>query len=288
MEKFSKIIDKKRISIKIPVFPYLLDHQFMGKPVLPGVEAMRILVDSIQPHISNIENARIINGTFDKFLFMNPHEKHVKAFNDFEVDEKGNIQTKLVTRFQSGKSSMSRFIEHVTIHLSFSAQTLEKKPFDPGSLLSKDSFEISPDVIYKDLIPFGPAYQNIRKSIYMNRNGAIATVFGGDPFELKNNCLGSPFVLDAAFHVACAWGQRYHHLVAFPVGLGERHIFNPTCFGKTYVTLVKPVHADKTLLVFDILIYGQDGTAHEIISGVRMRDISAGKLKPPSWILSTS
>jgi hypothetical protein len=284
MEKFSEVIDKKSILINIPVFPYLLDHQFMGKPVLPAVEAMRILVDSIQPYISNIEKVKIIGGSFDKFLFIDPHEKHIKAFNDFEVYETDNIRTKLVTRFQSGKSSLSRFLEHVTIHLSFSAQTIKATPFDPGSLLGKDCFEISPDLIYKDLIPFGPAYRNIRKTICMSPNGAVATVFGGNPNGLNTNCLGSPFVLDAAFHAACAWGQRYHHVVAFPIGLDERHIFSPTCFGKTYVTLIKSVHADRTLLVFDIGIYDQDGTAHEIISGVRMKDISAGRLKPPSWI----
>jgi hypothetical protein len=285
MEKLSQIIHKKRIPINIPVASHLFDHQFMGKAVLPAVETVRILVDSTRPHMDNIENAYITDASFDKFLFIRKHEDSIEGFNHIEVHENGLIQAKLVTRFQSGKSSTTRLFEHVTINLSFSLKDTEKTYFDPGSLLGETPFEIASDFIYKDLVPFGPAYRNIREPILMSRNGAVASVYGGDPIYGDNSFLGSPFTLDAAFHAACAWGQRYHHMVAFPVGFSERQIFSPTCFGKTYVALIKPLYSDKTLLVFDIRIYDRVGNIHETISGVRMRDVSGGRLKPPEWIL---
>ncbi len=284
MEKFSQIIPKNRIPVTIPVLPHLFDHQFMGKAVLPAVEAMRILVDSARQYVENIKNADIVDATFDKFLFLREHEDSIEGFNDIEVLENGLIQAKLVTRFQSGKSTITRFIEHVTINLSFSRKPSEERAFDPGSLLGKNPFEIAPDVIYRELVLFGPAYRNIREPLFMSRNGAVASVYGGDPIEGDNFRLGSPFTLDAAFHAVCAWGQRYHHMVAFPVGFSERHIHRPTRFGNIYVALIKPVHSDKKLLVFDIRIEDREGNIHETISGLRMRDISGGRLKPPEWI----
>jgi hypothetical protein len=120
MEKISQIIYKKRIPLTIPVFSHLLDHQFMGKAVLPAVEAMRILLDSARPYVENIINATIVDAGFNKFLFIGGDDQFIAAFNDLEVHENGVIRSKLVTRFQSGKSSTTRFIEHVSINLSFS------------------------------------------------------------------------------------------------------------------------------------------------------------------------
>lgn len=276
----------KRIPLTIPVLSHLLDHQFMGKAVLPAVEAMRILLDSALPYVENIINATIVDAGFNKFLFIGENDQFIEAFNDLEVHENGVISSKLVTRFQSGKSSTTRFIEHATINFSSFPKFEKEKTFDPGLLLGEDPFEIAPDVIYKDIIPFGPAYQNIRETVFMSRKGVVAAVYGGDPICDDNSWLGSPFSLDAAFHGACAWGQRYHHIVAFPVGFSERDILRPTCFGNTYVALIKPVHSDKKLLVFDIRIDDREGNIHEKISGVKMRDVSGGRLKPPVWILS--
>ncbi len=284
MEKFSQIIRKNRIPITISVLPYLFDHQFMGKAVLPAVEAMRILVDSTQMHIDKKENVSMVDATFDKFLFLRGNEDSIEAFNDMEVLEKDLIQSKLMTRFQSGKTSIIRFIEHVTLNLSFCPKPAEEKAFDPESLIGENPFEIAPDVIYRELVPFGPAYQNIREPMFMSLNGVIASVYGGDPIDGDNSWLGSPFTLDAAFHAACAWGQRYNHVVAFPVGFSERQILSPTRYGNTYVAFIKPVQSDN-LLVFDIRICDREGNIHENISGVRMRDVSGGRLKPPEWIL---
>ncbi len=285
MEKFSQIIRKNRIPVTISVLPHLFDHQFMGKAVLPAVEAMRILVDSTQMHIDKKENASVVDAAFDKFLFIREQEGAIEGFNDIQVLENGLVQSKLIIRFQSSKSAITRFIEHVTLNLSFSPEPAEQKAFDPESLIGENPFEISPDIIYRELVPFGPAYQNIREPLLMNLNGVVAPIYGGDPIDGDKSWLGSPFALDAAFHAACAWGQRYSHIVAFPVGFSERKILRPTRFGNNYVALIKPVNYDKNLLVFDIRICDREGNIHETISGVRMRDVSGGRLKPPEWIL---
>ncbi len=69
--------------------------------------------------------------------------------------------------------------------------------------------------------------------------GASAEVSGGDYPEAVGP-LGSPFPFDAALHVACAWGQRYRGIVAFPVGFDRREIAVPTRAGETYRCRVVP------------------------------------------------
>ena len=51
MERLSKITDRVRLPLKVPVPPYLMDHHFDGKVVLPAVEAMRILAASTLAHL---------------------------------------------------------------------------------------------------------------------------------------------------------------------------------------------------------------------------------------------
>ena len=113
--------------------------------------------------------------------------------------------------------------------------------------------------------------------------GASAEVSGGDYPEAVGP-LGSPFPFDAALHVACAWGQRYRGIVAFPVGFDRREIAVPTRAGETYRCRVVPLPDEGAALRFDILIAGGDGRPVEVIRGVAMRDISGGRRKPPAWV----
>jgi hypothetical protein len=75
-------------------------------------------------------------------------------------------------------------------------------------------------------------------------------------------------------------------VVAFPVGLGERILFCPTLPGHSYNALVRPVRAAREELIFDIWITDEAGTAREAALGVRMRDVSAGRMRPPPWVLA--
>ena len=74
-------------------------------------------------------------------------------------------------------------------------------------------------------------------------------------------------------------------MVAFPVGIEKRIIIKPTRPGGAYISAAIPVQSDSGKLVFDICIYDDDKTLYEMALGVHMRDVSAGRLKPPSWII---
>jgi hypothetical protein len=96
--------------------------------------------------------------------------------------------------------------------------------------------------------------------------------------------LGSPFPLDAAYHCACVWGQRYARMVAFPVGFEKRTIRKHTLPGESYFCRILPVETHSDLLVFDLWIVDENGVLFESSRGVYMKDVSAGRMKPPQWI----
>jgi hypothetical protein len=86
--------------------------------------------------------------------------------------------------------------------------------------------------------------------------------------------------------------------VAFPVGLNLRHIINPVRSGETCEAVILPRRKSPDLLVFDIFIMGlRDDSARnrkadgfenrefkEIITGLKMRDVSSGRMAPPDWV----
>jgi phosphopantetheinyl transferase len=132
------------------------------------------------------------------------------------------------------------------------------------------------------MVPFGPAYHNICEPLLISADGALARVGSPQPVDPRHDlCLGSPYVLDAAFHAACVWCQRFHGVVAFPVSMDRRTIVQPTRLDRVYTARVVPVQTGHAPFVFDIFIYDDAGRLREAANGVHMRDISGGRTKPP-------
>ncbi len=284
-----------RLPLDIEIYPYLLDHKFEGKAVLPAVEAMQILAVSTQKYLPDIDIRYIENAKFDKFFYIEPdnapnakpNTKRIKAFNEIKMNEIGAITAKLITKTTSKKTGITRVKEHAV--MQFSGGKSETKPpsLDNVSEQIKNGFNIAPDKLYNDLVPFGPAYHNIKDSLFVSKEGAIAAIQAPEQSAINKlkMPLGSPFPLDAAFHAACAWGQRYMAVVGFPVGFAKRMVIQLTRPGKSYTCLIFPVHVTADLLVFDIRLYDLNGILFEVVSGVQMRDVSAGRMKPPQWVI---
>jgi len=295
MESLPKITNKIRLPLEIEIYPYLLDHRFEGKAVLPAVEAMQLLAVSTQKHLPDTNIRFIENAKFDKFFYIEPYTTQdttpdtniVEAFNEIEVGENGGITAKLITKTRSKKAGITRVKEHAV--MQFSGGKSDIKPFslDTVSGQIKRGFNIPPDRLYNDLVPFGPAYHNIRDTLFVSEKGAIARIQAPKQSTTNNlkMPLGSPFPLDAAFHAACAWGQRYMAVVGFPVGFDKRIVIQPTVPGNSYISLILPVKVTTGLLVFDIWLYDINGVFFEAVPGVQMRDVSAGRMKPPQWVI---
>jgi phosphopantetheinyl transferase len=284
MEDLSEMTDRIRLPLEIKIYPYMMDHRFQGKGVLPAVEAMQLLAESTRAYLPDIDINTMMDAAFEKFLYLEPGFRLIRAFNEIEVHEDGAITSKLITKSRSKKSSITRIIEHVTINFSKHPGKINFPPFDKVFALEGICHDIESERLYSELVPFGPAYHNVKGAVTLSEEGAAAYVYAPEndsAFEL----FGSPFPLDAAFHVACAWGQRYSGIVGFPVGLEKRHILNRTRPGQFYIGRIMPREIVRGLLVFDIWIFDEDGIFYEAALGVQMKDVSSGRMKPPAWIV---
>ena len=239
MENLPEITDRIRLPLEIEVHPYMMDHGFQGRGVLPAVEAMQLLAESTRTHLPDIHIDAVMDAGFDKFLYLEPGVKLIKAFNEIEVHEDDTVTSKLITKSRSNKASITRTIKHVTIHFSKRPRKFHLPPLDKVFALEGICLDIPCDRLYSELVPFGPAYHNVKGSVTLSEEGAMAYVYAPDNGAAAK-LLGSPFPLDAAFHVACAWGQRYANIVGFPVGIEKRYILNRTRPGESYISRIIP------------------------------------------------
>lgn len=283
MEELSQIADAVRLSVEIPVRSYFLDHHVEGKAVLPAVEALQLLAAAVKDHRPETDVGRMADAYFDKFLFIPPGGNRIAAEINIEVCKDGTVSARLLTRTRSEKSSITRVKEHAHVRYPAAKSDLAPLPLDLNSALEGVCVEISSEEIYKRLVPFGPAYHNIKGLLYVSEAGATAEIIAPEK-EVRGD-LGSPFVLDAAFHAACVWSQRFARTVAFPTGFERRIITRPTRPGESYFGRIFPAGMDARRLDFDIGIFDTNGSLFEFVAGVHMRDVSAGRMKPPQWLV---
>jgi Polyketide synthase dehydratase N-terminal domain len=279
---------KTRYPSEVEVSPYLCDHSFEGKVILPAVEALIALAHVVKLHFPRVNINCLLRASFPHFLFIAPETQRLPVFVDLENAGNHNITAVLLTLVKSKTSAISRAIEHARVEFSTDDSALcPAAPFRVVEKLEGRCISVPAAKIYRELVPFGTAYQNIIGDLAVSPEGALACLSGGN-YEADDHLLGSPFPLDAAMHAACVWGQRFSDIVAFPTGFEKRLIYQKTKKGGSYLGRIVPVKVDQEPLVFDAWIYDLNGTIYETIGGIKMRDVSQGRLHPPQWIKASS
>ncbi len=245
---------------------------------------MQVLAAAVRETAPRTDVLTIRDARFDKFLDIPADTPRLAAFSDIEPLSGGRVKAALVTRHRASRTGITREKLHVFMVFGGSTPADETEAVQLADLPG-NGVDIPARALYADMVPFGPAYHNIQDRVRLWPTRAEATVLAAR-HPTPAGPLGSPFPLDAAFHAACAWGQRYARVVAFPVGLDCRRILRPTRTGESYRAVVAPRRTAPDLLVFDLALYGLDGALYETALGVRMRDVSAGRMKPPPWVLA--
>jgi hypothetical protein len=273
-----------RYSLEIEIDDYLYDHHFEGRCVLPAVEALILLAKVIQTQFPDI-NIRCLNtARFSRFLTIPPERQLLPVIIEADNTPNGSISARLMTSVRSKTGGIGRSLEHARVEFFPVHVTQNPVPTLPDLDHSEGSGLLIPkELIYPGLIPFGKAFQNIIGPVSVWPGGASAPLSGGDCGE-EDDRLGSPFPLDAAFHVACVWGQRFTEQVLFPVGFETRAIHQKTQKGRIYQAWIFPLAVEQNPLLFDALILDSQGTFCEEIRGIQMQDVSQGRLRPPLWI----
>jgi len=284
MDILPQINKKARYPSAIEVSPYLRDHHFEGKVILPAVEILIALANVIKLNFRQMSINCLLRASSPHFLFIAPETNHLAVFVDIESVGNKNITAVLLMSIKSKKSGMSRTLEHARVE--FATDDIAHCPAAPFRVVEKlegKCISVPAPTIYRELVPFGRAYQNIIGDLSISPEGALAHLSGGN-YEADEDLLGSPFPLDAAMHAACVWGQRFSGIVPFPTAFGKRFIYQKTKKGGTYLGRIVPVNIDRESLMFDAWIYDSNGIVYEAISGIKMRDVTQGRLHPPEWI----
>ncbi|NPU83551.1 MAG: hypothetical protein HPY65_03600 [Syntrophaceae bacterium] len=259
-----------------------LDHAFDGRAILPAVEILEILAGSVQCRFPDVSVRIMEEALFPRFLVLDPGSTALEARIERQPLDAGRVKAVLGMAVRSRSGAIGRLAVHGTVVFGGEKKT---EPF-PGMDREpdrSDRFAVPAERLYRDLVPFGPAYRNARDPIEIWEEGAKAVVeapTGGD----SRRFLGSPFPLDAALHVACAWCQRYGDTVALPVGFGSRRIVRPVEPGESCRAWIAAKGLSEGVFLFDILILDSGDRLREELSGVRMRDVTRGRIRPPAWI----
>ena len=279
MESLSNIREKVRLPLCIKVHPYLMDHRFQDKAVLPAVEAMEILAESTLAHLPEKSIHCIVDARFDKFLILEKGILEIEAFNDLEVLDSGEVVSRLITRTHSKKTMITRTREHAVLCFRDDPKTPDPLPL---KFPETPDCHVSFETIYNTLVPFGPSYHNLKGEVSLSEKGAEAEVHA-PPLRGLPIPLGSPFPMDAAFHAACVWGQRYVGCVGFPVGFQIRRVLKATRPGITYraTIIAKETYSDRFLV--DVRLSGPNRILYEEVQGLIMRDVTRGRMMPPRW-----
>ena len=272
---------KERYPLEIQVYPYLRDHYFEGQIIFPAVEALIVMAKVAAANFPQINVCLQRQARFPRFLSIDPQEQIKKVFADVTDADNGALSVTISTMGKAKTGIISRMLEHA--YVEFAASPMLEDSIPPFQHLDGKLFNMPAAAIYRELVPFGKAYQNIIGDLSLSPEGAIVQLYGGEG-EANDDLIGSPFPLDAALHAACCWGQRYTGIVTFPVGFAERIIYRKTKKEGKYIGRINPINVSTESLIFDALISDLDGIIYESLSGIQMRDVSHGSMKPPDWI----
>ena len=283
MENLPQPVERVEIPLAIPVPAYLRDHHVGSLAVLPAVEALQNVARS-KPASWCADPCRQARAVFHHLIEIDPGTAEIPALHEHARYADGRCLSRLTTLRSGRQMKFTRRMEHVAVWFMPERGEAPGGGVDPDdAVISGPVFTVSADCLYEGLVPFGPAYRNVRGDVSLTETGVSATVFGG-AFPEAEGPLGSPFPLDAAMHAACAWGQRYRNRVVFPIGFERRQILAPTRAGETYLCRIWPLADEGPILRFDVLLYDCNGRPVEVIRGLMMRDIFGGKWTPPAWV----
>ena len=272
------------VPVNLHVQPWFGDHRFRGRAVLPAVETMRVLASCITGSHPGCGVGVMEDARFGKFLEIPAGDGSVPALVELHPEENGGFRARLLSRRQL--RSMTRIVEHGEVRFPCrtgdGAAPLVKMPaVDGGPVL-----ELPAERVYRDLVPFGPAYQTLKGSLYLAEHvawGSLRTSVPAGENETARQ-IGSPFLLDGAMHAACVHGQHLVDFIPFPVAFARRKVQRPTLAGQEYAVQVILQGCGDSELVYDLQILDMKGQVHETVTGLRMRDVSGGRMKPPAWI----
>jgi hypothetical protein len=247
--------------------------------ILPAVEAMSFLAGTVQERFPPVNVQFMEEANFLKFLEIASGDGSIDALIEVFEKENGSVFARLLTRKKL--KALTRLTAHC--ELSFGERQNKAPAGRLWDVEAEPDLKVETERIYLELVPFGPAYRTLSGMLCLNQEFAWGNLSLPE-FASKSLPLGAPFALDGAMHAACVHGQQLVDFIPFPVGFGTRYIKRLTRPGGQYIVKVRLCERAADQLVYDLQILDRKGRLHEMVSGLRMRDVTAGQIRPPKWI----
>jgi hypothetical protein len=264
---------------RLVIQPWFQDHCFGGVNILPAVEALEFLAQQVRLQYPQQPYRHMTAANFPRFLALTPGQRAIEVVVDCTPLPGGEVRAVLQTRKQL--PALTRLLTHCEV--LFGDGAVENLPSFPSPCLP--IMKIDAVRLYQELVPFGPMYRSLRDQVQLEATGACGQleppVLPGNP--AKPPLLGVPFAMDGAMHLACVHGQGLVDFIPFPVGLDQRTVHVPTRAGERYEVRAHLRRHTAEELVYDLEIVDQQ-QVRETIVGLRMRDVSGGRIKPAGWM----
>lgn len=273
-----------QIPVDVAVEPWFADHRFNGTVVLPAVETMSLLAGAVAEAHAGLD-VRVMEAVrFARFLEIPADSTRVAALVEYENLASGAVRARLLSRRRF--KAVTRLQEHGEVLFAPARADRSRAARFSPEIPTDYERTVPAEQVYRELVPFGPAYHTLQDTLYLGENEAWGRLLAPAlriPDKVRES-IGSPFPLDGAFHAACVLGQRSADFVPFPVGFARRTVMRPTRPGASYLARVRLLSRSRDELVFALDIFDDTGQGYESVTGVRMRDVSGGRIKPPEWI----
>jgi hypothetical protein len=264
----------RTLPVAIASLPEFGDHRIAGKVIVPAVYLLDAMVRAAT-EAGLIEHAPLTMHAATLPRFLPADEIERCAFELASELAGGSTRLRLSSRITL-PNGIQRTRDHVILTLA-DAPTLPAPPEIVGE------FAVSAERLYRELIPFGPRYCNLRDTLRLGPGGALGTVRSPEPGFETPSLAGCPYLFDSAMHLACLWGQRYAGVVAYPTGFAFRTILAPIAHGER-LCVVAPRSKDPRALRFDVWLLDEDRRPCDVTLGLSMAPILAGST-PPRWIV---
>jgi hypothetical protein len=277
------------LPVSLPDLPEVADHTIAGIAIVPAVELLDLLVRTVT---RLGPDAGLRNGlaagslsmrqaSFPRFLPVDEVQRCT-----FEV----TLEAETADPHQGGRTRatftsrilLAGGIHRTRTHAAVTLGGIEPEIPSPPATIARD-FELPVARAYRDLIPFGPRYCNLRESVWLGRDGGMGVVRSPDPPRPDLSAAGCPYLADSAMHLACLWGQRYAGYVAYPTGFAARLIASPLMHGERRCIVV-PRTVGSRKMVCDLWLTDQADRVCDAIVGLAMAPLATGA-SPPDWVV---
>ncbi|MFO7570891.1 MAG: polyketide synthase dehydratase domain-containing protein, partial [Smithellaceae bacterium] len=171
-------LNNHRFDFTLEIAAYWRDHYFEGQAVLPAVEILILAAAALRRHCPDARLQSMIDARFQRLLALDAGvDRRTVAFNIEEVEQGWSVALLSSLLMKGG---VRRTLEHARVVFGGDEAVAPPTPvFQNIEKLSGDCLSVPAFAVYRSLVPFGAAYQNIVGDVSVSKEGALAYLSGG-------------------------------------------------------------------------------------------------------------